>query len=745
MADRFLIAPYDQQSGLQTDVRPWLIPDNAFSSLTNAYQFRGRVRKRFGSRWLANSVLESRFRVQVGTVAAPVVTPSNIALGQMFSAGTETYTVYQNGAGAALHASTTGTSGTATVGTTTFTLNSLQAGATPIYWYPALPVMGLLTYDQNLINDEFIVGFDTRYAYQYSGGWTRLNQEVTAGAATWSGSDSQFFWATTWTGTNASSKVFFVTNFNENEANFMRFLQFNTGLGVFQWDNYRPQISATPGYLNSARILVVFKNRLVALNTWEIDGGTQLNYQNRARYCQIGDPLDQVNAWRQDLQGRGNAIDAATTEAIITAEFIRDRLIVYFERSTWELVYTGNQAYPFSWQQINTELGVEATHSIVPFDTVALGVGQVGIEACNGVTVERIDGKIPNFVFDIGNDANGLERVYGIRDYFVEMVYWALPDSEQDSTFPYPNKVLVYNYKTRTWALNEDSITAFGYYQSVTGLTWDSSTVTWDDDTTWDEGITQEKGRQVIAGNQEGFTFICDTDETTNASVIQITDITYVGGLVTITAYNHNLRIDEFIYIEGITTESGDLQQLNGKIFKLTVDTLANPITANQFSFVSALTLTGTYSGGGLISRVSNINIRTKEYNFYAKEGRNAFINKADFMVDATASGQLQVNYFVSTASTPLLQDSITDGVALGTGTLDTFPYTAANGVPSPVPFEEKAKRLWHPVYFQADGEVIQFQLTMSDTQMVDADIREQDFQLHAICINAQKSSYYLL
>ena len=47
MADRFFIAPYDQNSGLQTNVKPWLIPDEAFSELNNAYVFRGRVRKRF--------------------------------------------------------------------------------------------------------------------------------------------------------------------------------------------------------------------------------------------------------------------------------------------------------------------------------------------------------------------------------------------------------------------------------------------------------------------------------------------------------------------------------------------------------------------------------------------------------------------------------------------------------------------------------------------------------------------------
>ena len=52
----------------------------------------------------------------------------------------------------------------------------------------------------------------------------------------------------------------------------------------------------------------------------------------------------------------GGYIDASTEEQIVSAEFIKDRLIVYFERSTWELAYTGNEVLPFVWQKINTEL-----------------------------------------------------------------------------------------------------------------------------------------------------------------------------------------------------------------------------------------------------------------------------------------------------------------------------------------------------------------------------------------------------
>ncbi len=51
--DKFLIAPLN--SGLQTDQKPFLIPDDAFAELNNAYIFRGRVRKRFGATFMNTS------------------------------------------------------------------------------------------------------------------------------------------------------------------------------------------------------------------------------------------------------------------------------------------------------------------------------------------------------------------------------------------------------------------------------------------------------------------------------------------------------------------------------------------------------------------------------------------------------------------------------------------------------------------------------------------------------------------
>ena len=742
MADRFLIAAYDSDSGLQTNLKPFAIPDQAFSQLNNAYVFRGRVRKRFGTRFLSNFPWNSRLGVQIGVTAGfPGVVNLNVrailgdagmptAAGQAFSVGNDVFIVFDGAAGnRQMHRTDlSGAAATYNLGTSALAINNINSPAGTVVWfYPSFPVMGFLTYQRDSSVNEFSIAFDTRYAYFYDAGlsaWSRLDAAAAAGDSIWTGNDSQFFWGCIWSGADPSTRILYVTNFNQNEVRYTRYFD-----GI-RWNSFAPQINGAD-FLFSARIIVPFRNRLLFLNTWEGNPLPGANYPNRCRYSAVGSPLA-VNSFRQDIAGNGNAIDASTTEAIITVEFIKDRLIVFFERSTWELAYTGNQAHPFSWQKINTELGAESTFSVVPFDKVALCVGSEGIHSCNGGNVERIDLKIPQTVFDIHNVDEGAKRVNGIRDYYVEAIYWAIPSTDSSAAYPYPNKVLVYNYRTGSWAFNDDSITCFGYFKPLTGIRWSSTAVSWSSLTPWSGGQSSAQFRQVIGGNQQGFTFIVDPDAATNCSAIQITDINILPASIVITAINHNMRQGEYIYLSDIAG-IGTITLMNDNIFQIVSVT-----DENTFDIISPGTA-GAYSGGGLFSRVSNINITTKEYNFYAKQGRNAYVSRVDFLVDSTGAGEIQVDCFVSSSTNSLVADGALSGALIGAQTLDTYPYTAA---PASMRFEGNATRLWHPVYFQADGEYVQLQLSMNDAQMRDVDIRDSGFQMHAICIYATPTAY---
>lgn len=751
--DRFMIAPIS--SGQQTDLKPWMIPDDAFQTLSNAYVFRGRVRKRFGSRLMEGSTpptagyesLQSRLRISLGTTDGAggftgfvprtgLVPDATAAIGMAFSVGDQIYTLNVL-SGAATPLLNTG-AGTGTYDTTSGGATSGQlvlvgaALTTTVFFYPALPVMGLVTYEVAEVSNELIFGFDTRFSYQFTTtGWSRL------GTAVWKGNDSNFFWGTTWRGTSAADNYLFVTNYNALTGGTVAASDTMFYWDSSAWNTFNPIFdSATGGTIVTARIILPFRNRLILLNVVENTGGASNKiYVNRCRFSWIGDPTD-VGAFYDNIDGRGDFLDAPTKEAIVTAQFLKDRLIVYFESSTWELAPTGNEILPFRWQQINTELGAESTFSQVPFDKIVLGVGNVGIHACNGSNVERIDDKIPDEVFQIHNANNGIERVAGIRDYYVEMVYWTFPDVTRNSSFPYNNKVLTYNYKTGSWGMNDDSITAFGYYQSSAneGETWESDMGTWEtDNSTWYDGPgVQARFKAVLAGNQEGFVFIIDPDVNRNAPALQITGITITDAVtVTISCIAHNLQAGfnsqgDYIVIENVQGTTG----LNDLIFPVN-----EVVDANTFNIiVDNGSVATAYTGGGTIARVSAVDIVTKQYNFYVQDGCNASINKVDFLVDKTSDGQVTVDYSVSSSGESSLFFGALNGAILGTGTLQTSPYAL-------VPLEETQTRLWHPIYPIAEGQCIQLNIYMTDDQLRTPSIAWSDFELHAMTFYTQRTS----
>lgn len=768
--DRFLIAP--QSVGLENDIRPWLIPDSAYEQLNNAYIFRGRIRKRFGSRYMIPTTtpltgLEqyaSRLRMSLGVGAGPFNIPNTdlvntLQIGQIFTLGTVVFTITQLGNVLTL-------SSNAAINATINTLVSPNTvtfgGAVPpdiAFWYPALPVMGLPIWETSTINNQPTIAFDTQFAYEYTAtGWDRLALETAAGDSIWTGSDSQFFWGYTYQGVDLSENFFFVTNFNENEPNFMRYLD-NTKT----WHSFRPVTNSTGDTIDAARIIVGFHDHLVLLNVWEtVSGLGQVNFKNRARYCAIGSPIDDAGAappyqpWfdnKNDAAFRGGGFvdNLQTQEEIVSAEFIKDRLIVYYARETWELVYTGNQQIPFVWQQINTEFGAQSTFSKVPFDTRVLAIAQNGITECTGANVSRIDQKIPNDVFDIRNANNGVLRVQGIRDYKAEQVYWAIPSSSKSQAFSqiYPNQVIVYNYQTDSWAYNTDSFTAFGYFTTQPGMTWASITTLWENMTqTWSDGTLQSNFRQIVAGNQEGFVTIIDPDLTRNAGALQITNATSAANVVTLTVINHNLvdqdiltNQEEYVYLDNIIG-TGSWPLLNGVITQILEIVDANTIKVAAFPF----TVGSTYQGGGTLARVSNINILSKQWNPYVKSGQNVFVQKINFLVSRSGGvdditnlpfgGEVTVDYYPSTSKYSMLTESV-PGQLISNGVLETRPYD-----PVYYPFEKLQDRLWHPQYLAVDGNAIQIRIFMTGDQIINPNNAFANFELHAVELECQPASF---
>lgn len=749
--DRFLIAPIN--TGYETDLKPWLIPDDAFPTLENAYVFRGRIRKRFGS-LLMGTINQSRFRINIGTtdVNGNIVftTLPGIILkpGAQFTAGNVTFTVttVPSVVGNAATLSTTSPFvGTVRLNSTgpnvyQFRITGGVAVITPVtvYFYPAEPVMGLTNYEVGPINNQPSYGFDTQFAYVWNSGWERSD---TAGVPTWHGNNLNFFWTTNWRGIAASTTVMFVTNFfvvNFNGAGNANDDPIYSFDGT-TWAVFRPIFLSGGNSVSTARIIVPFKDRLVLLNTVEntqADGlGTNSWYKNRARFSHNGSPFS-TGAWLEPNNSIGGVnadgagfIDATTEEQIISAEFIKDRLIVYFERSTWELAYTGNQILPFVWQKINTELGSEATFSTVPFDKEILTIGNVGVHSCNGANVARIDNKIPDQIFEIRDKNEGVKRVAGIRDYYVEMVYWTLPSSNELAIEIYPNRVLVYNYRNGSWSINIDTFTAFGYFEQQSDITWQTATTTWEESTfTWNSGVTQAQFRQVLAGNQQGWTVLIAPDVYRNCPQLQITNLVIgLGGNVTLTIIDHTLAVDEYIVLEN----------LNGLVGPFTsIYNVVSVIDANTIVVYAPDITTGLYKGGGTAARVSNYDIWSKQLNPYVSKGQNVYLSKIDFIVQRTTAGQLVVDYYPSSTTLSMIATGTATNTIMGNNVLETSPYD-----PTYYPLETLQDRLTHPIYFQTEGNFIQINLYMNNDQITNPTIAWSGFELEGMVMHCMAIS----
>lgn len=730
--DRFLIAPIN--NGLQNNLRPWLIPDDAFVQLQNSYIFRGRVVKRFGTRVLNGAVASSqqqfftRVGVNIGTANGAGnfagTVPGNIFKpGQIFNEG-DTFTVISAGTPGAMI--TTG-NGAGTYDTTNGAV-TITGGApfNDVYFYPAEPIMGIITYEQASINDERYIVFDTQFAYEFDGTrFQRLATETNVGNARWTGTNSNFFWGKTYRGLGANQYYLFVTNYYSPSFLLFDSMRYFDGTS---WTSFTPLFQ--PNFnIRTCRCIIPFKGRLLLFNVVETDivNSTIATYTNRVRWSFIGNPLDN-NAWQRDINPSAGFLDADTREAIISVAFLKDRLMVFFERSTWELVYTGNQNLPFNFQRINSELGIESQFSVVTFDQNILGIGETGIYACNGSNVQRIDQKVPFEVFQIRNTNNGIERVQGIRDYFLELVYWTMPKVLNQQSAIFPNQVFVYNYRTNSWAYNDDSFTALGNLQFEVALTWATASTVWEDSTfPWNNAQQAARFLNVAAGNQEGFVATIDSGLTFNAQLLSITVIVVVGTTVTLTIYDHNLVDDEWILIDNVQSVNDNLAALNGNIFQVTY------IDNDNISFQLA-GIAGEYQGNGTVAKVTPIDILTKQYNFYIKEGVNFNINAVDFHVDKTQNGVFNVDYFTSTSEISLTQGGDATGASTGTATVETSPYDL-------VPYEQTQTRLWHRFYPDADGEFIQLRLYLSDENIVDPTKVFAYFALHGMLFHANPTA----
>ena len=751
--------------GLQTDSKPFLILETAFQVMNNAYLFRKRIRKRecnsligrlrrvsTGLTALGNTVAgssmtftdvltslgftEPNAEIQPGSV---VITITGADASSFTDLGNGTFSVTGKGvaAGSYINYAT---------GLVVLQFSPNLSGGNPITininYYPALPVMTIAQRDLSGFNNFQSVVFDQKYAYIFSG---NAFQEFEPGFS-WNGTDFDFFWVANYRGVTPDLRLFFATNFNNNAANPMAYSNGSN------WTTFQPQLDGVQNYLQSALILIPYFGRLIALNTWEGSSNyaSSSNIFNRARYSAIGDPTA-ANAWRSDIIGQGGFIDAPTNEAITSAAFIKNTLLVTFEKSTWQLRYVGEYGVPFIWERVSSDYGSESPYATIIFNEGVLSPGDKAYLSIDSVNVRRIDEQIPDQIFQILVANNGNERVGGVRDYQRELVFWNYPNAETlfidgASNQYFPNNVLVYNYRNNAYSVFRDNVTAFGSFQTLTGITWDSVTVTWDDDdVTWDSIQQEAQFPLVVAGNQEGFVFKYGYSSKDDG-LLSITGINLTTTPIQLTIVNHNLTTGEFITLFG-------LQFIDGSTFlPVTTSLLTNPYTnplqtavyqvtfidlntvsieiydfttnayVNNFPFTPATT--AIYVGGGTAALLPVLDVVTKDFNPYQTQGRQTMLSYVDFLTDSSDESEMTVNIQVNASQV------IRGNLLVGNKEVETYLPSPFYNNTANSPVSDYA---WHRFYATVVGQYFNVEMTYDDILMNTYSTHTETWVLEAI------------
>lgn len=674
--------------GMMTNKKPFLIPDQAWAVLENAYVYRESVLKKSGDVFLGRLR-----RVLTGqnlgiTVAGP---PNTITIANIFTTiaivGEPNAEIEPGSLFISIAAPDTATFTDNGVGGFTVTGAGVQAGSTINYitgqvilqmtgivggaaitasinYFPTLPVMGISVREIAAINNDQTIFFDTKYAYN----WNGLAFVEFVPGTTWASTDSDFFYTTNYRGLNPYDRIFFETNFINTATNPMRYYD-----GA-AWNAFTPAVDAA-NFLLTARLIIPYYGRLLALNVFEGAAlGAGNNYYQRCRFSQIGDPTA-IDAWRSDIFGKGGFLDAPTNEAITGVEFVTNTLIVKFERTTWQLRYVGEYGQPFIWERVSADFGSESSFSNVLFDNKVLDIGDVAITSGNAIGVNRIDLDIPDQIFAFKNDNDGVQRVWGIRDYQKELVYWCYTDYIDSplSTTKFPNNVLVYNYRNNTWANFRSNVTAFGTFQDTRNVTWDRTDVFWDDmDQKWEDIDSQVRFPSIVKGNSQGFIhkYGYTTDLTQESEELTIRAINLAVSPISITCPDHNFDDEELCYLKDLqfvdsTTFLPIATNLNENIYQVgLVD--ANTITLKKWdtstqSYIDNFPFTppaatSVYIGGGNLTLLPLMNILTKDINIFLDKGFQTKLSYIDFLLNPveTDGAAVSINLFLNASRTIL-------------------------------------------------------------------------------------------
>lgn len=223
MGEKLIVA--EPSSGLKNNRIPPFIDNDSFPMLINAYQWRGRVKRKRGTTYLGQ--LQRNITASGSLVAGVITLTSPVVPGSINIVGGSDGTTYTD---PIKNGNLTATGGTGSGGTINYAtgLLTVTGGGTETIsgtysYFPMLPVMGIEDFANILNGFPGTIAFDTKYSYQIStnspypitdvsfydnpasmvftapqlGTYT---QKAASTPLTWNGNNYQQFWTTNYQG-----------------------------------------------------------------------------------------------------------------------------------------------------------------------------------------------------------------------------------------------------------------------------------------------------------------------------------------------------------------------------------------------------------------------------------------------------------------------------------------------------------------------------------------------------------------
>jgi hypothetical protein len=131
----------------------------------------------------------------------------------------------------------------------------------------------------------------------------------------------------------------------------------------------------------------------------------------------------------------------------------------------------------------------------------------------------------------------------------------------------------------------------------------------------------------------------------------------------------------------------------------------------------------GAYTGGGQITKISNIELTTKIFNFF-QDNQRARLSRIDFYADTTAHGQFSVD---------IMADS--SNIACNQPLADNLQSNVVLTSPNPYQIGEGAESIYR-LYADVAAQTCQFRFYMSDAQMAVDIINSSDIDISAFMVS---------